>query len=89
MEFADASRSRQELSNAYLLFSIYMQISASIQPRTSLQSSPRTSLSRFGGDFIHVFIRLLRPQRSAGRAPPTQSRHAAASTASFESLQNL
>ena len=36
--------------------SIYLEKSASIQPRTSL--------SEFGDDFIHLFIRLLRSDRS-------------------------
>ena len=37
--------------------SIYLQKSASIQPRTSL--------SKFGGKFNSLFIRLLRPERPA------------------------
>ena len=42
---------RDSYSNEYLLFSNYLQNSASIQPRTRL--------SKFGGDFIHLLIRLL------------------------------
>ena len=40
--------------------SIDLQKSASIQPRTSL--------SKLGGDFIHLFIRLLRLDRSGRSA---------------------
>ena len=46
-----SSRSRQEPSNEYLLAK-HLQKSASIQPRTSL--------SKFGGKFKALFIRLLR-----------------------------
>ena len=43
---------RQELSNQYILFtSIYLQTSASIQPRTSLH--------RFGGNFSNLSIHSL------------------------------
>ena len=41
--------------------SIYLQKSASIQPRTSL--------SKFGGKFNSLFIRLLRPDAEAAASP--------------------
>ena len=55
LEVCKSCRSRQELSNEYLVFTIlstyYLEKSASIQPTTSL--------SKFEGDFVDLFIRLL------------------------------
>ena len=48
-------KSRQEFSNEYLLFTIVFSID--LQNLASIQ--PRTSLSKFGGKFNSLFIRLL------------------------------
>ena len=51
LQVCKSCRSRQELSHEYLRFtSIHLQILVSIQPRTTL--------SKFGGAVIHLFIRL-------------------------------
>ena len=47
-----------ELSNEYLVFIVYLQKSASIEPRTSL--------SNFGGDSIHFSIHFLVSARCLG-----------------------
>ena len=70
-------RSRQELSNDYQV-TINWQTSVSIQLRTSL--------SKFGGDSIHVFIRLLRcdaPDWTRGRTAPSGRRDSTKGTKSW------
>ena len=71
-------RSRRELSNEFLsmspfliFFSKQIEIQTSIYLQKSASIQPRTSPSKFGGNYSILFNRVLRPEAGGQRGGPS------------------